>query len=65
MYVVRAIKSSSLRWEGHAARIRESNGAYRVLVGKPEGRNLLERTSPRWEDNIKMDRREVGRGRMD
>jgi hypothetical protein len=35
-------------------------GAYRALVGKPEGRRPLERPRHRWEDNIKMDLREVG-----
>jgi hypothetical protein len=30
-------------------------GAYRVLVGKPEGRRPLGRPRRRWEDNIKMD----------
>jgi hypothetical protein len=35
-------------------------GAYRALVGKPEGRRPLERPRRRWEDNIKMDFREVG-----
>jgi hypothetical protein len=33
----------------------ESRGAYRVLVGKPEGKRPLGRLRPRWEDNIKMD----------
>jgi hypothetical protein len=33
----------------------ERRGAYRVLVGKPEGRRLLERPRHRWGDNIKMD----------
>ena len=42
---------------------RARRGAYRVLVGKPEGRRPLERTRRRWEDNIKMDLREVGWGR--
>jgi hypothetical protein len=37
----------------------KSIGAYRVLVGKPEGRRPLERPRLRWEDNIKMDLREV------
>jgi hypothetical protein len=32
----------------------ESRGAYRVLVGKPEGRRRLGRQRRRWEDNIKM-----------
>jgi hypothetical protein len=31
-----------MRWEGHVARIGEGRGAYRILVGKPEGRNHLE-----------------------
>jgi hypothetical protein len=38
----------------------ERRGAYRALVGKPEGRRPLERLRRRWEDNIKMDLREIG-----
>jgi hypothetical protein len=43
----------------------ETIGAYRALVGKPEGRRPLGRPRHRWEDNIKMDVREVGWGSMD
>ena len=43
----------------------ERGGAYRVLVGKPEGKRPLGRTRCRWEDNIKMNLQEVGRGGMD
>jgi hypothetical protein len=43
----------------------ERRGAYRALVGKPEGRRQLERPRRRWEDHIKMDLREVGWGGMD
>jgi hypothetical protein len=43
----------------------ESRGAYRALVGKREGRRPLGRPRHRWEDNIKMDLREVGWGGMD
>jgi hypothetical protein len=43
----------------------ESRGAYRALVGKPEGRRPLGRPRCRWEDNIKMDLREIGWGSMD
>jgi hypothetical protein len=43
----------------------ERRGAYRTLVRKPEGRRPLERPGSRWEDNIKMDLREVGWGGMD
>ena len=38
----------------------EGRGVYRVLVGKPERRRLLGRPRRRWEDNIRMDLREVG-----
>ena len=44
------------------ARMGEGRGVYRVLVGKPEGKRPLGRPRRRWEDNIKMDLREVGRG---
>jgi hypothetical protein len=43
----------------------ERRGAYRALVGKPEGRRPHGRPRHRWEDNIKMDFREVGWGGMD
>ena len=38
---------------------------YRVLVGKPEGKRLLERLRRRWENNIKMGLQEVGCGDID
>jgi len=43
----------------------ERRGAYRVLVGKPEGKRPLGRPRFRWEDNIKMYIQEVGCGGMD
>jgi len=43
----------------------ERRGVYRVLVGKPEGKNLLGRPRCRWEDNIKMGLQEVGCEGMD
>jgi hypothetical protein len=43
----------------------ERRGAYRALVGKPEGRRTLGRSRRRWEENIKMDLREVELGDMD
>jgi hypothetical protein len=43
----------------------ERRGAYRALVGKPEGRRTLGRPRRKWEDNIKIDLREVGWGGMD
>jgi hypothetical protein len=43
----------------------EKRNAYRILVGKPEGKRPLGRNRRRWEDNIKMDLREIGWGGMD
>jgi hypothetical protein len=43
----------------------ERSGAYRVLMGKPEGRRSLGRPRHSWEDNIKMYLEEVGCGGMD
>ena len=40
----------------------EGRGVHRVLVGKPEGKRPLGRPRRNWEDNIKMDIREVGGG---
>ena len=45
--------------------MRDKRGAYRVLVGKYERNRPLGRPRCRWEDKIKMDLQEVGRGGMD
>ena len=45
---------------GHVAHMKQSRNAYRTLVGKPEGKTPLGRSRRRWEDNIKMDLREMG-----
>jgi hypothetical protein len=42
-------------WLGHVAHMGERRGKYRVLLGKPEGKRLLEKPRCRWENNIKMD----------
>jgi len=63
--IVQVIKSRRLRWAGHVAHTGEGRGVYRVLVGKPEGRRPLGRPRRRWEDNIRMDLREVGCGCVD
>ena len=49
-----------MRWAGDVARMGESRGLYRVLVGNPEGKRPLGRPRLSWEDNIKMDLMEVG-----
>jgi DNA-binding PadR family transcriptional regulator len=56
------IKSRRMRWAGYVARMGEKRNAYRIL---PEGKRLLERPRLRWEDNIKMDLRDIGWDGMD
>jgi hypothetical protein len=56
----RIIKSRRMRWEGHVARMGEKRTAYRLFVGKPEGKRPLGRPRRRWVDNIRMDLGEVG-----
>jgi hypothetical protein len=58
--IIRVIKSRRMRWAGHVARMGVGRGAYRILVGRPEGRRPLGRFRCRWEDNIKIDLQEVG-----
>ena len=60
--IVRVVKSIRMRWAGHVVRLGEGRGVHIFLVGKPEGKRPLGRPRHRWEDNIKMDLREVGRG---
>jgi hypothetical protein len=63
--IVRVIKARRMRWEGHVAGMGEVRGAYNILVGRPEGRRPLGRPRRRWEDNIKMDLKEIGFGDVD
>jgi hypothetical protein len=59
------IKSRRMRWAGNVARMRDRRGAYRVLVGIPDGNMPLGRPRHRCEDNIKMVLQEVGWGGVD
>jgi hypothetical protein len=58
--IVRVIKSRRMRWAGHVARMGEGRGVYMILVGRPECKRPLGRPRRRWEDNIKIDPREIG-----
>ena len=53
--VIWLIKFRRMKWEEHVARMEDMRVVYRILVGKPEGRILLERYKRRWNDTIKMD----------
>jgi hypothetical protein len=54
--IIRMMKSRRMRWARHVARMGETRNAYRILVGKPEGKRPLGRPRRRWVDNIKIDR---------
>jgi hypothetical protein len=57
--IIRIIKSRKISWAAHVARMGEKRNAYRLLVGKPEGKRPLGRPRHRWVDNIRMDLGEV------
>jgi hypothetical protein len=63
--IIRITKLKRMRWVGHVARMGEKRNAYRLSVGKPEGKRPLERSRPRWVDNIRMELGEVGSGDVD
>jgi hypothetical protein len=58
--IIRVIISKRMRWVRHVADIGEMRNRYKILVGKPEGKRPLGRRRHRWEDNIRMDLRELG-----
>jgi hypothetical protein len=58
-HFISLIKWRIMRWVGHVARTGEKSGAYRVLVGKPEGKSPLGRPRLRSDYNIKMEIQEV------
>jgi hypothetical protein len=56
---IRMIKSRKIRWAGYISRMGEKKNAYRIVVGKPEGKRPLGRQKRRWVDNNKIDIRET------
>jgi hypothetical protein len=60
-----AIKLRRVKWVGHVTCMGEMRNAYRISVGKPEGKRPLGRPRRRWEDNTRMDIREIGWGGVD
>ena len=56
----RVIKSGRMKWEGYVANKGKETGAYRLMMGKPEGKRPLGRPRRRWGDNINTDLQEVG-----
>jgi hypothetical protein len=58
--IIREIKSRRMRWAGHIARMGEVIYAFKILVGKHEGKRPLETPRRRWEGNIRKDLTEMG-----
>jgi hypothetical protein len=63
--IIGIIKERRMRWAGHVAQMGEKRNAYRLLMGKPEGRKSLGRPRRRWLDNIRMDFAEMAWGDVD
>ena len=51
---------SSLRWAGHVVRMEEGRSTFKILIGTATGKRPLGRPRRRWEDNIRMDLKEIG-----
>jgi hypothetical protein len=62
IYICVCVCNFIVRWARLVARMGEKKNAYRLLVGKPEGKRPLGRPRRRWVDNIRMDLGEVGWG---
>ena len=58
--IFRVIKARRLSWAGHVARMEKVRSAFKILAGKPTGKRTLGRPGRRWEDNIRMNLREMG-----
>ena len=58
--IVRVIYSRRLRWAGHVARVEEGRSAFKFFSGIPTRKRPLGRPRRRWEDNIRMDLKEIG-----
>ena len=58
--LVRLIKSKGLRWAGHVVKMEEGRSAFKSLTGELTGKRPLGKLSNRWEDNIRMNFKEVG-----
>jgi hypothetical protein len=54
------IKSRRMRWMGHVVLLEDMRNGYKIVVGKPEGKRPLLISKYIWEDNIKIDLKEIG-----
>ena len=54
------VKPRKLRWADHIARMEEGRSALKILTGEPTEEKRLGKPRRRWEDNIRMNRKERG-----
>jgi hypothetical protein len=57
--IIRVFRIRRMKLEGHVARMSVMRNAYKYLVGKPEGKRTLGKPGHTWDDNIKMDLKEI------
>jgi len=57
--IIMISNSRRMRWAGHVSHTGEMRNAYKILVGKPKEKLSLQGHRHRWEDNIRLDLREV------
>ena len=60
LIIVRVIKSGKLRWAGYVVRMEKGRSVFKILTGKDTGMRPLGRPRLRWQDNIRMDIKEIG-----
>jgi hypothetical protein len=58
--IARVIKSRIWKWEGNVARMEDGGTAFKILTGTPTGKRPLGWRGRKWEDNIRMDFKEIG-----
>ena len=60
--MVRVIKSRRMRWSGHIAKMEEDRSTFKIITGRPKpiGKTPSGAPRSRWEDNIRMDLKEIG-----
>ena len=57
--IARVIKSRTFKWAGHVARMEEGRRSFKILTGNPTGKRRLGRPRRGWEENIRMDLKEI------
>jgi len=58
--IITHMKPRTMRWAKHVTRMEWIRNEYEILFGKPKGKRPLGRRGRRWENDIRMDLREIG-----